>query len=204
MTENQNAAGIPETIAVEPTPPDQPSAPKPPKPPSRLGRILRRVLVWAVGLEVIFALGVAAAWFAQILPKSSEIQQLRTDLAAAQTELQSLRPLVAENQTLTVDLAQAQRQQAVVEVLVDVTSAQAAMALENPSAARLALGSTDDRLQALSTLLDAPDAQERVSAMRARLTQILAELDRDAFAAQNDLEVLANDLAVLRQEAGGQ
>jgi hypothetical protein len=40
--------------------------------------------------------------------------------------------------------------------------------------------------------------------MRGRLTQILAELDRDAFAAQNDLEVLANDLAVLRQEAGGQ
>jgi len=193
MTENPNAA--------EPTPPNQPSAPKLP---SRLGRALRRVLVWAVGLEVIFALGVAAAWFAQILPKSSEIQQLRTDLAAAQTELQSLRPLVAENQTLTLDLAQAQRQQAVVEVLVDVTSAQAAIALENPSGARLALGGTDNRLQALSTLLDTPDAQERVSAMRGRLTQILAELDRDAFAAQNDLEVLANDLAVLRQEAGGQ
>jgi len=201
MTENQNAAGIPQTPAAEPAPPVQPSAPKPP---SRLGRTLRRVLVWAVGLEVIFALGVAAAWFAQILPKASEIQQLRTDLAAAQTELQSLRPLVAENQTLTVDLAQAQRQQAVVEVLVDVTSAQAAIALENPSGARLALGGTDNRLQALSTLLDAPDAQERVSAMRGRLTQILAELDRDAFAAQNDLEVLANDLAVLRQEAGGQ
>jgi hypothetical protein len=201
MTENQNAAGIPQTPAAEPAPPVQPSAPKPP---SRLGRTLRRVLVWAIGLEVIFALGVAAAWFAQILPKAGEIQQLRTDLAAAQTELQSLRPLVAENQTLTLDLAQAQRQQAVVEVLVDVTSAQAAIALENPSGARLALGGTDNRLQALSTLLDAPDAQERVSAMRGRLTQILAELDRDAFAAQNDLEVLANDLAVLRQEAGGQ
>jgi len=201
MTENQNAAGIPQTPAAKPTPPVQPSAPKPP---SRLGRTLRRVLVWAVGLEVIFALGVAAAWFAQILPKASEIQQLRTDLAAAQTELQSLRPLVAENQALTLDLSQARRQQAVVEVLVDVTSAQAAIALENPSGARLALGGTDNRLQALSTLLDAPDTQERVSAMRGRLTQILAELDRDAFAAQNDLEVLANDLAVLRQEAGGQ
>jgi hypothetical protein len=201
MTENQNAAGIPQTPAAKPTPPVQPPAPKPP---SRLGRTLRRVLVWAVGLEVIFALGVAAAWFAQILPKAGEIQQLRTDLAAAQTELQGLRPLVAENQALTVDLAQALRQQAVVDVLVDVTSAQAAIALENPSGARLALGGTDNRLQALSTLLDAPDAQERVSAMRGRLTQILAELDRDAFAAQNDLEVLANDLAVLRQEAGGQ
>jgi hypothetical protein len=200
MTENQSAAGIPETPAAEPTP-GRPSAAKPP---SRLGRILRRVLIWAVGLEVIFALGVAAAWFAQILPKATEIQQLRADLAAAQTELESLRPLVAENQTLTHDLAQARRQQAVVEVLVDVTSAQAALALENPSGARLALGSTDDRLQALTTLLDAPDAQVRVSAMRDRLTQILAELDRNAFAAQNDLEVLANDLAVLRQEAGGQ
>jgi hypothetical protein len=40
--------------------------------------------------------------------------------------------------------------------------------------------------------------------MRDRLRLVLAELDSDAFAAQRDLEVLANNLLALRRSLSGE
>jgi hypothetical protein len=199
--------------AVPPTPP--PSAPEPagpsseaeprpleaptqamPKPPSRLGLFLRRALRWTVAVLVVFVLGIGATWIAQVRPKAQEITQLRADLQAAQEELDRLRPLEAENQQLQAEADLARQRLAVLGSLVDVTSAQVAMLVGDPGTARSELADTGARLTGLGNLLEPASASE-VGAMQTRLEQVLAELDDDAFAAQRDLEVLANALATL-------
>ena len=168
----------------------------PPKPPSRLGLFLRRALRWTVAVLVVFVLGIAATWVAQVQPKVDEIAQLRTDLQAAQTELERLRPLEAENEQLQAEANVAGQRLAVLGSLVDVTSAQVAMLMGDPEAARSELAGTAARLTELRGLLD-PAGVAEVEAMQTRLEQVLGEVDDDAFAAQRDLEVLANNLATL-------
>jgi DNA repair ATPase RecN len=153
-------------------------------------------LRWTVAVLVVFVLGIAATWVAQVQPKVDEIAQLRTDLQVAQTELERLRPLEAENEQLQAEANVAGQRLAVLGSLVDVTSAQVAMLMGDPEAARSELAGTAARLTELRGLLD-PAGVAEVEAMQTRLEQVLGEVDDDAFAAQRDLEVLANNLATL-------
>ncbi len=183
----------PETSSDAGTPPPAP------KPPSRIGRFLRIALRWAVGGMLIFLLGLLATWFAQVRPKAAEIGRLRAELDSAQAELATLRPLQAENEQLQAEADQAQTRLAVVEALVDVTSAQVALFMDDPVSARTHLSGTDARLTSISGLIGVSVADE-IETMRGRLSQVLAELDQDSFAARRDLEVLANTLATLARE----
>lgn len=186
---------------------EQPSTPEPTppspevRPPSRAGLFLRRALRWIVGGMVLFALGVVTTWFAQVRPKATEIASLRSELAQAQGELETLRPLVTENETLQIQLTATRKALTIEEILVDVTSARISMALANPDDARSELALTDGRLASLATLFEGPAAAE-VQALRDRLDLALSELDQDPFAAQSDLEVLASQLVSLRRSLG--
>jgi hypothetical protein len=74
-----------------------------------------------------------------------------------------------------------------------------AVFMDDAVAARSHLAGTGDHLTEISSRLG-PDAADEIQGMRERLTQILTELDDDTFAAQRDLEVLANSLASLTTE----
>jgi hypothetical protein len=186
---------------VTQTPPE-PAAPSIPKPESRLARGLRSALRWAVGIAVIFAAGIALLWFAQVRPLRAEVERLRSDLAAAQAELVTLQPLQAENERLQAEAGIAQSRVLLLEAMVDVTSAQVAMALGKPEDARAALQPTGGRLTELTGVLQDAQAREQVRQIQDRLTLVLSEVDRDAFAAQNDMEVLAGNLAALVSSLG--
>lgn len=170
----------------------------PPQPPSRISQFFRRALRWAVGIVVLFGLGVGVTWLVQVRPQAAEIARLHSDLANAQAELETLRPLPAQVESLQQELTKVRAVFAVQEILVDVTSARFALALGDAGGARANLAQTDARLTALAAMLPSSQATQ-VEPLRERLGLALREISGDRFAAMSDLEVLANQLVSLRQ-----
>ncbi len=173
-------------------------------------RRLRRFLVWAVGLLILFALGVVAAWFLQIQPMREQNRAMRAELAEANesldsltSEVEMLRPLEAENEALEERAAELESHIFLLDVLVDVSKAQLALAEEDPIAAEDALQGTAERLEQLEERLSGADA-ETVRGMSERLALAIEEVETDEFAARRDLEILANNLIALEQRLFGE
>jgi predicted outer membrane lipoprotein len=172
-------------------------------------RRLRRFLAWTVGLLVLFAFGVVAAWFLQIRPMREQNRMLQIELSAAEqsveelsAEVERLRPLEPENENLKSQVARLESHIFLLDVLVDVSKAQLAMAEEDPIAAGVALDGTGNRLRQLENRLGDEDAQT-VQGLGDRLVLVLQEVESDAFAARRDLEILANNLLDLEQRLFG-
>ena len=179
-----------------------------PPPPSRVSLLLNRALRWTTGILLVFVLGVVAMWAIRVRPAQAELQSLQADLETMQEQIttleervQSLLPLEAENEALQAELAETEQQMAIRGVLVDITSAQLAMAQEDPIAAKAALAGTDDRMKALDVELVGTDTLE---GLRTRLALVVDELDSDTFAAQRDLQILANNLISLERSLFGE
>jgi DNA-directed RNA polymerase specialized sigma54-like protein len=183
-------------------------------PPSRLQILARRALLWTVGLLGVFALGVAATWFTQVTRLQRENASLRaeietveaeaeTDMAALREELQAEKAaLQAEMQedidSLSARLEEVELQIELLDVLVDVSSAQVAFKLEDEAGVRAALAGTDDRLAALQQKYG-PDGAAAVQALRDRLETALDELGQDAQAVEEALERLSVNLLALER-----
>ncbi len=189
-----------------PAPPEAPEPPEvepPPKEPSRVGRLARSLLRWTVALLVVFAVGVGATWFARVQPQAQRIETLEADLAAAVASRDALDLEVQALRTVRDELAATQRHLELLQVLVDVTSARLAVEQEDVLSARAALAGTEARLRALQRQLSGGEASA-VAGMLDRLQLVLDELDEDAFAAQRDLEVMANNLIALERSLFGE
>lgn len=178
-------------------------AEEPVKEPSRLGQFMRKLLRWTVGLLVVFALGVGAMWFVRLQPEMAKnsqlrdtIQSLEESIVALQSDVDELSPLVDENSDLQRQLEQAEVHVGILEVLVDVSSAQLALSDDDIVTAKASLAGTDSLLAAAAENLPS-EHQGTVEEMRGRLTLVLEELEVDAFAATRDLEVLSNNLNAL-------
>lgn len=170
---------------------------------SRFGRVLRSALRWAVGLLIVFAFGVGATWFTRVRHQSQEIQNLGEQLTTANSEVdrlsievEDLRPLVAENTNLEKELAKAELHVDLLDIFVDLTSAQLSLVEDNPLATSAALEGLDIRLEDLQKRLPGEGAPV-IRKMQERLQLVMDELEVDAFAAKRDLEILSNDLLSL-------
>jgi len=179
------------------------------KPESRFGRFLRRVLRWATATLALFALGVAATWISQVRPRISQVQALEQGLAAVETQrdqrqaaLEELQGVQAENELLQADLQETEGRLALLRVLVDVTTAQLGIAEEDPIAAKAALENTAAALEDLADKLG-PGEASTVAALQDRLALVQEELEADIFAAQRDLEILANSLLEIERDQFG-
>jgi hypothetical protein len=171
---------------------------------------LRRVLLWTVSLIVILAIGVVLMWTLRVRPQVAQIAEMEAEIISAQdqinlqdTELKKLRPLIDENEQLVEKLSLASAHLDLLSVLVDVTTAQLALAQEDDIAARAALTGTDARLGTLESTLDGANAEE-VAEMSDRLQLVLEEVESDTFAARRDLEILANNLLALERVLFGE
>ena len=173
----------------------------PPEPPSRLTLWLRRAMVWAAGVLVVFALGAVGNWWFQVRPRAGQVQQLTTQLEAANQELESLRPKAADADRLQASLDRAELRLLTLQALARVHEARAALALGEGSQGRLPALLADGSLARLQSLAD-PSAAETVGAMRERLAMAIDEIETNDFAAQGDLEILANDLYELAKGFG--
>ncbi len=161
-------------------------------------RRLRRLLFWMLCVTGVFALGLVAMWFVRVGPLSTEFEKARVEIESLESELEDLRPLQAENTQLSDALETSESQLQLLSVLVDVTSAQLALAQEDEIAAKAALAGTKVSLLELEEKLSAADA-EIVRELIDRLELVQREVDTDEFAASRDLEILANNLLSLER-----
>jgi hypothetical protein len=172
-----------------------------PEAPSRFTLWLRRALGWALAVIVIFGLGAAANWWFQLRPKAAALDQATTQLEAANQELTTLRPVAAEAEELRASLGRAERRGVALEALANVNDARVAVVGRNAAAARPPLARADVLLVRLKTLVEGEQA-DAITDLRARLTLAVGELDSDQFAAERDLEIVANNLVELAEQLG--
>lgn len=158
--------------------------------PRRSGCLSRALQVLILGLAIL-GVGAGAFYFRWYRPLAAENQSMTA-------ELETLRPLQGENEQLRTEVRQAGLRLQVLEVLVDVNAGRALLALGRPEQAADSLSSAGDRLQVLADQVERADVSQVVQ-MRDRLGLALGELRTDAFAAQSDLDVLANDLSQLAE-----
>jgi hypothetical protein len=191
-----------EPISIDEEPPELVEEVEP-LPPSKISRFLSRALRWVTGIVVVFALGMAATWAAKVSPLTKQINSLQQELGSVQTQLETaqsevelIQPLEDANASLKAEIAKSEQRMDLLSVLVDVTTAQLAMAQEDPIAAKAALAGTDERLMMLDEDLVGGDT---VEGLRNRLALVIDELDTDTFAAQRDLQILSNNLISLER-----
>lgn len=205
MQEEDQAGLASEDQAEEPTNLDSSPAQQPEAEESRAAGVVRRSLRWVAGVGFVFALGVLVLFFVRVRPQADQIRSLQRQLdetqqqlSSAQTRVEELEPLQDENQRLSEQLVRSQHHLELLAVLVDVTSAQLDIAQDQPDSAQAALEDTDGRLEALIEGLEGQNA-EAVRGMRNRLELVREGLEDDIFAAQRDLEIMANNLVELEQ-----
>jgi cell division protein FtsB len=196
---------------TEPAPVAAPSKPSPSTPvPSRFTPRLRRSLRWATGLLLVFALGLGATWLVRVRPlqvRVEALEQERSTLEAQAAELQrqvqDMNAVRSENITLKVDQARLEQQRLVLQAMTGTAKAQLALAGGSTSEAPATLlAQVDGQLSALQEAL-AGSMQQGVGDLRDRLALAAGEVTSDPFAAQRDLEILANGLSMLEEQLSG-
>lgn len=198
---NQEPALADESIVGEP-----PSEEKITKEPGPLGRFFIRVVRWAAGIGLIFGFGVVLTWIVRVVPLVGELRDLREELGAANTQITGLEDVVSDlrdlertNASLQAELTKAELHIVLLNVLSDISEARLALAIDDRAAAHAALTDTDDLMVSLQEALEGEDANNVVG-YRVRLQQAISEVDTDTFAADGDLEILANGLMNLEQK----
>jgi len=174
---------------------------------SRVGGFLKRALRWIVIFLVVFTLGIVAMQFVRVRPLTDERNGLSQSLAEAQaasqdlqTEIDRLEGVEQENRALTETLQQTEVKLTLLNILVDVTRAQLALAQEDPLRVAAALQGSGEKLATLRDLMGDSDLE----GIRERLVLVLSEVDNDPFAAERDLEILANILLEIERELSGE
>lgn len=206
MEQRSEQQEVPEQESTDFEEPEAMIAEEAPARESRVGRLLRRALRWVTAFVVIFGLGFGATWFARVQPLQQEVDELNSELMETrserdrlQGEVEELEGVREENQALRDQLLEAQARLDLLSVLIDVTTARLAIAQERPIEAKAALELTGATLDDLSDKLG-PEHDESVAGLKERLALVLEEVDTDVFAAQRDLEILANTLVGIERE----
>ncbi|MFP3853291.1 MAG: hypothetical protein ACLFWD_03245 [Anaerolineales bacterium] len=210
MQEDDRSEFESEEQAVDERPPEEDIPAAEASSESRTSRWARTALRWAAGLGLFFALGVLVVFFVRVRPQSDQIRSLQRQLDERNDEVarlgdrvEGLEPLEQENEELRAELKAREQQLELLSVLVDLTTAQLDLLQDQPEAAASALEDTDALLESLAEGLEAENA-ERIQSMRNRLELVLEGLDDDTFAAQRDLEIMANNLVDLEQRMFGE
>lgn len=169
-------------------------------------KLLRRATLW-LG---IFALGIVVTWFVQIRPRIEEVNALKAEMdlleeevGALETDLAELEGIESERDGLQLQLDDTRVHLALLDILVDVSTAQLAIGDGNFDTAQAALAETDEKLSELAAWLE-EDYHETIDGMQSRLALALEEINQDAFAAESDLEVLRNSILALERSLFGE
>ena len=175
--------------------------------PGRLNSFVRRTTRKLLVAGLLIVAGMVVGYFvfqqpqvsalnAQVEQLTTEKADLETQVAALQEDVAALGPFEGENRALRASLDEEELHVRLLSAITDVQAAQLNLALGEIDSARLSLSRTETKLEDLQELLPA-DQQGVVDGMIQRLGLVLDGMDSDAFAAQSDLEVLANSLLQL-------
>jgi hypothetical protein len=177
---------------------------------TKVRKFFRKLIRWTAGLLIIFGLGLVAGIFMLYRPATKETQQVRDDLAAANTQIENLQSKISELeahnaylQSLEDDNTDLLNQQqyfnlhiAILDARLDVSNASLALNENDLAQAKIILDRTSKTLDSIEFYLE-PDFSDVVESMRQRLKLVLGEMENDPYAAQSDLDVLATNLLQL-------
>ncbi len=162
-----------------------------------------RLLRWFLFALILFGLGVAVTLWALYAPQrrqldaaGNEIQSLQQQVSNLQNQVKTLTPLETTNKSLQQQTNQQNLHTYILSARTDVAQAQLALAKQDTAKASLALSKTDQTLTMIGDLLPA-NQQKLVKDMQSRLTLAKGEIENNSYAAQSDLDVLANSLVDL-------
>lgn len=184
---------------------EKPASPLPEatKEQSRLNRTSLRVLRWLLGILILMGMGALLVIYTLYMPTRQKLEQSQGQIEQADqrvTELEgevgNLSTFEEQNQDLLVELDKTRLHVAILSARADVAAAQLALALNDPSKARLALSKTLDTLKKLESMLE-PGKKKLAADMQARLNLALKEIGENAYAANSDLDVLTTGLLEL-------
>jgi len=202
MDENPLETDFESTIDITPTSSDE--TPTPPASESRARLFFKRLLRWLVGLLIIFGLGFITAIFSLFLPARQVTNQQAAALADAHQKIEELTNQLAELNGLQKKYQESLENQqkanlfiSILSARVDIANAQLAMANGDTARARLSLSQTSKQLQTLEKLVETGQ-RKIVTDMQDRLELALAGIESNPYAAQSDLDVLANSLLELQ------
>ncbi len=168
---------------------------------------LRRFLRALAMAVILFGLGMLFMFYVfqrpriqtlndQVQTLQAENQGLSDQVESLQNELDALGDVASENEALEESLAESQVHVRLLAVLADVRAAQVSLSGEDGDLARSQLTGVPEALEALGELLPS-ERQGELDAMLNRANLVIEEIETDTFAAQSDLEVLANSLIQL-------
>jgi polyhydroxyalkanoate synthesis regulator phasin len=162
-----------------------------------------RLLRWFLFALILFGLGVAFTLWTLYAPQRSqltaagdEVQSLQQQVGDLQNQIRTLTPLSTTNKNLQQQIDQQNLHTYLLSARTDVALAQLALAKQDTAKASLALSKTDQTLTKMGDLLPA-NQKKLVQDMQSRLNLAKGEIESDSYAAQSDLDVLANSLVDL-------
>ncbi len=197
--EEQAKEPAPASGATKPTPAEETWGEELPGGPSLGIRLLR----WFLFALILFGLGVAFTLWTIYSPQSrqltaaqDQVQSLQQQVGDLQNQVKTLTPLDTNNQSLQQQVNQQTLHTYILSARTAVAQAQLALAKQDTAKASLALSKTDQTLTMIGNLLPT-NQQKLVQDMQSRLKLAKSEIESDAYAAQSDLDVLANALVDL-------
>lgn len=208
MNANDSENGQPseEIEQTEPAPVvEEAIAPAPPaavtKAESRFRRFLRQLVRWTLGVLILIGIGFVAALLLFYMPMRREAATKAAELSTAQTRIQELESELAAKaqmeklyQDALERLKQADFQNNLLNLQMEVASARIYLYEDKKELASTAMQNAQAILKALQSTAT-PAQRTTLSEMEARLTLAISGLEKDTYAAQSDLDVLARSLS---------
>ncbi|RCK77023.1 MAG: hypothetical protein ANABAC_3448 [Anaerolineae bacterium] len=182
-----------------PIPPALPA--QPPKAESRLRRFLRQLVRWTLGVLILLGIGFVAALLLLYMPLRRQADARAAELSAAQSRIEALEGQLAEKaqiekryQESLEKLKSADFQNNVLILQMEIASARIYLYENNAELARKAMQNAQAIFKALQTSAS-PSQRTALVEMETRLNLALSGLEKDTYAAQSDLDVLARSLS---------
>jgi len=174
---------------------------QPAKAESRLRRLLRQLVRWTLGVLILLGIGFVAALLLLYMPLRRQADARAAELSAAQTRIESLEAQLAEKAQLEKlyqqsleRLKSADFQNNVLRLEMEIASARIYLYEDKLELAKTAMQNAQAILKAVQS--GASSAQRTaLTEMDTRLTLALNGLEKDTYAAQSDLDVLARNLS---------
>ncbi|MCX8062688.1 MAG: hypothetical protein N3D16_08900 [Anaerolineales bacterium] len=168
---------------------------------SRFRRFLRQLVRWTLGILILIGIGFVAALLLFYMPMRREAAAKAADLNTAQArieELESELAAKAQMEKLYQDalerLKRAEFQNNLLNLQMEIASARIYLYEDKKELAGTAMQNAQTILKALQTMAT-PAQRTALSEMEARLTLAISGLEKDTYAAQSDLDVLARSLS---------
>lgn len=191
------------------TPPSQDKAKdkKPPKEAKKKPGTMTLAFRWFFVLLIALGLGVVLTLFSLYLPARRDLERVNnqlqqsdseysSELREANQEIERLSSLETTNKELQSEVEQKTLYITLLQIRVDVLTAQTSVSDGDYSKASLALSKTPDRLTQLAKLLPS-EQRDAIEALQTRLQLALEEIEKSDSAAKSDLDVLATKLLEL-------